>query len=481
MSLSKKFFLLFSFLLAVLLFQNFSSSVQQQPLVFVLAGQSNMNGQYSPTQPNQAIPSNVVYYNQGIKQSIFASNGKAGPEIGIAQVLSQKFPSNKIVLVKYAHDGTAIRRWVKNAMTNEGLIAADSGDLFPGLVRQVNSVLSQLPPETQVNGFFWMQGESDADEFIRFDAKNELQSQYVRNMKSFLIQIRSEMRLASDFQFIQGRIFPYSLGEQVLRGTADGYLRLTSNFISIRTAQSNLGVKTVSTDSLQRADFWHFSGDSQLAFGRCLASAFFASPLKLGCDKNGRISSASYSLDSYSDRAMDLYAQISSVYKKYQNRSPDFAGGLYWASRVFRGDTTNNELANALASAGTKNYQFSCAESGGIAINGDCHFEYSCLTKDQATSAIGKMKRSYATCQGALAKEHSDCKNGYGASQAFVASCPLLNGAEVLSTDFNNTMSDQKIKYLYANYRKRLPDAGGYNYWKTRSLAELEAALKSVP
>lgn len=108
-----------------------------------------------------------------------------------------------------------------------------------------------------------------------------------------------------------------------------------------------------------------------------------------------------------------------------------------------------------------------CKHRGGEAINGSCHFGYSCLTLTKAASEIHADATSgYSSCFKAAPVLHPDCVKGYGSERGYVASCPLLNAQEAPSVSaVSSTMAT--IFHLYRELRKRNPDAEGYNYWRS--------------
>ncbi len=468
-----------------ILFQNFSpsSSASQKTLVFILAGQTNMNGLFASTASNQKIPPNVYFYNREVKQANFAPQGHAGPEIGMATYLSQQYPSHKIILIKFAENGTALRQWVKNAVGSDGLIHSDSGQLFPKLTESVKLVIAQqeLPAETEINGFFWMQGESDATEFSRIDLENELEKQYAANLQKFFGQIQSSFTLATDFQFTQGRIFSSKTSDQIIHGTETSDLRWTSNFISVRKAQSSAKapfiLKTISTDEFSRSDIWNFDSNSQVAFGKCLASSLRSAAVRLNCNQLGQVTT-DYPSDIYLDPQTDkIKDQISNLFQKYQSRSPDYISHFEWLIEILNSPESLQDLEKELIVAGDNSLEFSCQQSGGVPINGKCSFGLSCITENEADLIIKEKSNTYVTCIDQSAEVHIDCKNNYGAERAFVANCPILNTAESIRppADFAS-----KINNLFQVYRKRNPDAEGYQQWITKSADDLENTFKNM-
>ncbi len=70
--------------------------------VILMGGQSNMVGQGRITDLEEAkLPRQVKYFNFGRSASLKQHTDTFGPEVGIARVLSQEFPDEHFLLIKY--------------------------------------------------------------------------------------------------------------------------------------------------------------------------------------------------------------------------------------------------------------------------------------------------------------------------------------------------------------------------------------------
>lgn len=208
----------------------------QKIRVFVLAGQSNMNG----FGYNKDLPSNLrafkdVYIFQGnsvadgeINGGIgywdvlkpghgtgFKSGGKTntlsdrfGVELTFAKKMQEFFPEDKIALIKYAREGTSIDSL---AAGNFGCWDAD----FNGKkgVNQYDHFLTTLKnalkekdidkngraDELIMSGILWMQGEGDAS------YNEEIANNYYSHLKTLMNQMRAAL-LTDDLPVVIGKI-----------------------------------------------------------------------------------------------------------------------------------------------------------------------------------------------------------------------------------------------------------------------------------
>ena len=125
--------------------------------IFVLGGQSNMQGRGSVSQLPAAYrspPPNVVIWDgrswvplrpQGLNDTTF------GPEIGFGFALAKAHPDQRIGLVKVAAGGSSMIDWNPH----------DSTSLYASLRQRARRALRSAP-NAVLSGVLWAQGESDA-------------------------------------------------------------------------------------------------------------------------------------------------------------------------------------------------------------------------------------------------------------------------------------------------------------------------------
>jgi hypothetical protein len=208
----------------------------QKIRVFILAGQSNMNGfGYNKDLPNDLKSFKEIYIFQGnsvpdgnlnggtgkwdvLKPGNgtgFKTNGKSnqlsdrfGLELSFAKRIKELFPNDKIALIKYAREGTSIDSVARGSF---GCWDAD----FHGTngISQYDNFLKTLKNalvETDIDGdgkidellpsgILWMQGEGDASH----DA--EIANRYYGHLKVLMNQMRAAL-LIDDLPVVIGKI-----------------------------------------------------------------------------------------------------------------------------------------------------------------------------------------------------------------------------------------------------------------------------------
>lgn len=162
--------------------------------VFLLGGQSNMNGTGSKASELISPYNNPIPYAEiwnliekqwvplpqiGIvygpaKQTIAAF----GPEISFAHSIEKSYPDSDIWLIKYAANGSALYNdWAPN-----------KGRKYIGFMSTVKEALADLNAKNikyEIAGMLWLQGESDA--------KEQKGKEYKKNLLAFIKHMRAEL------------------------------------------------------------------------------------------------------------------------------------------------------------------------------------------------------------------------------------------------------------------------------------------------
>jgi hypothetical protein len=232
----------------------------EPPLVLLLAGQSNMEG-YGRTADLDAEdavwPANVLYFEDGVAADPLGGNN-FGPEISMAQVLSEALPGREIRLVKVAVGGTSMLAWAPSWDSTSAAITgnAGAGPMYAHLMAAVDSVTAG--EEVEIGAAFWMQGERDA----RFA---DVGPGYGERIAGLVAALRADLGLAE---------MPFILG--IVNPPADRYPALDE----VRSAQRALAgedaaVWLVDTDDISKwDDNLHYDSVGQLELGRRFARAF---------------------------------------------------------------------------------------------------------------------------------------------------------------------------------------------------------------
>jgi hypothetical protein len=101
-------------------------------------------------------PGSTAYKNMGG----VSGNTTFGPELGIAKILSNKFPNDTMVFIKVPWGGTILEtNWVKDQPKPGETIPVYSW--FIGKVKEALDQLSESPGGYEIQGVIWMQGEGD--------------------------------------------------------------------------------------------------------------------------------------------------------------------------------------------------------------------------------------------------------------------------------------------------------------------------------
>ena len=137
-------------------------------------GYSNVQIMYDCNNGNESGEFVNVALGQG------ASSDLLGPEIGLAEYLSENFPDEKFYIIKYAKGGSDLETQWYNAKKES------IGTLLTGMTEFVNTGLLTLQGQgldPKIIGFLWNQGESDATHIpqaARYYANLEGLVDYVR-------------------------------------------------------------------------------------------------------------------------------------------------------------------------------------------------------------------------------------------------------------------------------------------------------------
>lgn len=208
----------------------------QKMRVFILAGQSNMNGfGYNKDLPHDLKNYKDVYIFQGNSVADGEVNGGTGKwevlkpghgtgfktdgttntlsdrfglELSFAKRMKELFPKDKILLIKYAREGTSI----------DSLAAADFGcwdadfqgkngiNQYDHFLKTLKNALAETDidgngkkDELVPSGILWMQGEGDAS------YTEEIANHYYGHLKVLMNQMRAAL-LTDDLPVVIGKI-----------------------------------------------------------------------------------------------------------------------------------------------------------------------------------------------------------------------------------------------------------------------------------
>jgi carbohydrate esterase-like sialic acid-specific acetylesterase len=245
--------------------------------VYVFAGQSNMVGaaasaaelrqmKSAPIQPDEHVlfwgPTGDLQERWVPLQApteLFQSltHQGFGPEIGAAPLLARRHPDSTIAIFKVAQNATNLSvHW------SPGNTRGRYRWMIERLRYAVAILRAETNRETEVAGFFWMQGESDSKTLPQARRYDEL-------LTDFISAVRRDLA-SPGLPFVFGRI-------QDMRKTAPKLGRYSD---VVREGQAEVartvpGAFLVSTDGLERdaKSPIHFSTRGTLELGRLFASS----------------------------------------------------------------------------------------------------------------------------------------------------------------------------------------------------------------
>lgn len=275
----------------------------QKIRVFVLAGQSNMNGfGYNKDLPNDLKTFKDVYIFQGnsvpdgdLNGGIgkwevlkpgngtgFKTDGKTntlsdrfGLELSFAKRMKELFPNDKIALIKYAREGTSID---SVARADFGCWDADfhgkNGiNQYDNFLKTVKNALSETDidgngkrDEIIPSGILWMQGEGDAS----YD--EEIANRYYGHLKTLMNQMRAAL-LTDDLPVVIGKISDSGKNEkgrvwntgELVQYAQEKFVKNDKNAAIVRsTKKYNYG-----------NDPWHYDSSGYIDLGKNFAEEIF--------------------------------------------------------------------------------------------------------------------------------------------------------------------------------------------------------------
>ncbi len=256
--------------------------------VFLLAGQSNMDGrgapaliplQYQPPQAGVKVWDGRLGTDSGWKNPGETSGSRFGPEVSFGYTLRQSVsPDDDIYLVKYSVGSTNLHHdWKPDG----------SGARYNTFKTTVQNALANLTTANlspTIAGMIWMQGESDA-----YD--HTCAPHYEDNLRTFIDTVRDDFSEYSipNMPFVIGRLSP-------LWKTADH----PEDNAMVRNAQVAVGddptlinVSWIDTDNLTvvSSSDRHYDTQGQIDLGVLFASEIISTPesSSLGTICTGRL------------------------------------------------------------------------------------------------------------------------------------------------------------------------------------------------
>ena len=183
--------------------------------------------------------------------------GFFGPEVGIAEKVSEELPNEELLIIKYSYSGTCLQtKWLEG--TNK------KGELYYALVKFVNESMDYLVSKKYdpvIQGMVWMQGEADA--------YGDTASTYGKALKYFVKSIRNEFKNYIDKEgmaFIDGGISDSSLWEEYeeVNKQKREFANENENNIYVDTIKAGL---TYNFEPYESPDIAHYDSLSMIQLG----------------------------------------------------------------------------------------------------------------------------------------------------------------------------------------------------------------------
>lgn len=197
-----------------------------------------------------------------------AAEGFFGPEIGMAEVLSEAFPEEQLVILKYTYSGTDLNyRWLSRG---------ERGSIYKALKKFIDTSMTYLLSKNyraEIGAVCWMQGESDTNEYKA--------ARYYKNTAALVEYLRedlAEYARSGGIYFIDAGISDSSVWqpENEIVNEAKKAFAETSP-LNIYFSTIDLGL-TCENEPNGEPDLAHYDAPSELElgreFGRIIASIY---------------------------------------------------------------------------------------------------------------------------------------------------------------------------------------------------------------
>lgn len=328
--------------------------------VYIVAGQSNASGysqlyqqvkgqdDASYTYPkylqeqddrNATGYSDVLYYGKGadtaagddtfyqslkvenVKAGLGANSGFIGPELGMANVLSERYSEEEpAAILKFAVGGTYLGDRIGSqpqtqnfgSWASPSLLAEwgeqelpmheNSGKLFSHLILAVENGFKSLRAKgftPRVRGYIWMQGEADSEQDQWANAYGHNLPLLIEDMREAVADAVADPD-AESRPFVIGKIAPDFANRnndarlQAVRAAQDACARDLKNVYTVETDDLHIGGGNGSDD-------WHFNAGDMYELGKRFAKTALEHLAKhtytVACDEGGTVDKSSLLTD----------------------------------------------------------------------------------------------------------------------------------------------------------------------------------------
>ncbi|MDY6367880.1 MAG: sialate O-acetylesterase [Clostridia bacterium] len=195
-----------------------------------------------------------------------------GPEVGIAEKLTEDFPGEKFFIVKYAIGGTCMyREWLSKTSVKEEKLKNDGeiayGSCYNGFVKLLKKSIKLLKKQgytPEIRALCWMQGESDAE-------NENTMKEYPRRFDNFIKDFEKEFKkYFNNYVLADGGISDMWQFSEQMNDFKLQYAKTHKNGAYVDTLAAKLTTKNEPTPE---PDVVHYDSDSIIKLGNLFEQA----------------------------------------------------------------------------------------------------------------------------------------------------------------------------------------------------------------
>ena len=201
---------------------------------------------------------------------VLRKTGFFGPEVGMAEVLSQAYPEETIIILKFSMSGYSLH--------HHWLCAGQRGSIYEACLSFVQNSMDYLKSknyDARIGAVCWMQGESDTTDFKA--------SHYFDNQKAFASYLREDLAdyaHPGGIYFIDAGISNSPYCEPAWREINEAKERFAAlSALNLYFSTIDAGFTTLNEPE-GNPDLGHYDALSELElgrmFGRCILQAYEA-------------------------------------------------------------------------------------------------------------------------------------------------------------------------------------------------------------
>ena len=202
-----------------------------------------------------------------------------GPEIGISEALCEAYPGAEFFIVKCAFGGVTLDRDFLSPSGGAGYdpraTAGENGSSAPGgcynelvgILSESIRILENEGRDPKIRAFFWMQGESDAND-------EEATARYEKNYGAFLQDLKSRFApYVSGCVFVDAGISTVWERYERVNAIKRKFAEEHGDCVFIDTIAAGL---TTVNEPFGAPDIGHYDSDSMIKLGRLFADRFLS-------------------------------------------------------------------------------------------------------------------------------------------------------------------------------------------------------------